>query len=81
MKVTNSEMVQKKREVMQEHLQEHTTRRGMAGVSRLCSLIFLVASLVRVHLLAKTFWLKIKQEATVPLHKLLSEMLEFLKDT
>lgn len=76
--VKNPEMVQQLRERMQDALLEYETARGQLSHRRMCSLMFLFPILMHEKILAREFWLNVKKSGRVVLHKLLSEMLDFI---
>lgn len=71
-------MVQQLRERMQDALLEYETARGQLSHRRMCSLMFLFPILMHEKILAREFWLNVKKSGRVVLHKLLSEMLDFI---
>ncbi|ESO02592.1 hypothetical protein HELRODRAFT_106750 [Helobdella robusta] len=76
----HKDQVQKRREKMQDYLQEVCIIQGSQGTARLCSLIFILASLHNVRAAARNYWLAVKNEGKVGLHKLLCEMLELMDE-
>lgn len=76
--VKNPEMVQQLRERMQDALLEYETARGQPGHRRMCNLMFLFPMLMHEKILAREFWLSVKKSGRVVLHRLLSEMLDFM---
>ena len=71
-------MVQQLRDRMYDALVEYERLRGVSGYQRrVANLLFVLPLLMQEKLYARDFWFSIKKEGKVPLHKLLSEMLEF----
>lgn len=76
--VESPEMVQQLRDRMYDALVEYERLRGVSGYQRrVANLLFVLPLLMQEKLHARDFWYSIKKEGKVPLHKLLSEMLEF----
>jgi len=77
----HSELVQQLRDHVQDTLLDHLINLGTGPTlanRRICDLLLLMPLLTHKRILAKEFWLGVKQGGRVTLHKLLSEMLEFL---
>jgi hypothetical protein len=79
--VENSEMVQQLRDRMQDTLLEYERSRGAGYQRRVGNLLFSLPILMHKKLLAKEYWFNVKKGGRVPLHKLLSEMLEYASNT
>jgi ribosomal protein L35AE/L33A len=77
--VENVDAVQRLRDKMQDALLEYERARGTSNpVHRVVKLLFILPMLMEEKLLAKEYWYNIKKGGKVPLHKLLSEMLDFI---
>ena len=76
--VENPDTVQHLRDRMQDALQEYERSRGQTSPHRVIHLVLVLPLLMEEKLLAKEYWYNIKKDGKVPLHKLLSEMLEFV---
>jgi len=77
----HSELVQQLRDHVQDTLLDHLVSLGTGPTlanRRICDLLLLMPLLTHKKILAKEFWLGVKHGGRVTLHKLLSEMLEFL---
>jgi len=77
----HSELVQQLRDHVQDTLLDHLISQGSGPTlanRRICDLLLLMPLLTHKKILAKEFWLGVKHGGRVTLHKLLSEMLEFL---
>lgn len=74
----NSSTVQALRDRMSDSLCDYERSRGVAQVRRLSNLMFTFTLLAEMRSLAKQYWFDVKKGGRVPLHKLLSEMLEFV---
>jgi len=77
----HSELVQQLRDHVQDTLLDHLITQGSGPTlanRRICDLLLLMPLLTHKKILAKEFWLGVKHGGRVTLHKLLSEMLEFL---
>ena len=74
----NPALVQQLRDRLQDALSDYEAQRGQAAHRRVANLYFLYPLLQHVKILAKDFWLMVKKSGRVVLHKLLSEMLEFM---
>ena len=73
------EAVQQLRDQVQDALLEHLSVYGATVANRrICNLLFLFPMLTHKKLLTKDYWLTVKRSGRVTLHKLLSEMLEFI---
>jgi hypothetical protein len=67
------------RDKVQDALLEHLLALTPATANRrVCDLFSLFPLLMHKKLLAKDFWLSIKRNGKIVLHKLLSEMLDFM---
>ena len=76
--VGSADTVQQLRDRMQDSLAEYERSRGQTNqLRRVGNLLFVLPLLMQEKLLAKEYWHSIKIAGKVPLHKLLSEMLEF----
>jgi len=75
--VENSSMVQQLRDRMHDSLLEYERVRGCSSPRRVGNLLFSLPILMHEKLLAKEYWFNVKKGGRVPLHKLLSEMLEY----
>lgn len=76
--VGSSDTVQQLRDRMQDSLADYERSRGQTNqLRRVSNLLFVLPLLMQEKLLAKEYWHNIKSSGKVPLHKLLSEMLEF----
>ena len=77
--VENMDAVQRLRDKMQDALYEYERAHGHNNaVHRVVKLLFILPMLMEEKLLAKEYWYNIKKDGKVPLHKLLSEMLDFI---
>jgi len=78
--VKHPEMVQELRDRIQDALLEQLllVHGATAANRRICNLFFLFPTLMQKKLLARDFWFGVKRSGRVILHKLLSEMLEFM---
>ena len=75
----HSDVVQQLRDRVQDALLEHlVTKCSVSASRRICDIFFLFPLLMQKKLLAKEFWFTVKRSGRVVLHKLLSEMLEFM---
>ena len=79
--VENVEMVQQLRDRMHDSLLEYERVRGCGSPRRVGNLLFSLPILMHEKLLAKEYWFNVKKGGRVPLHKLLSEMLEYATNT
>ena len=77
MDVDNVETVQNLRDRMQDSLLDYERSRGYSSHRRLGHLLFIFPMLMHKKLLAKEYWFSVKKNGRIPLHKLLSEMLEY----
>ena len=81
--VESPETVQQLRDRMHDSLLEYTRHRGPSSSSmfasqrRVGNLLLSLPILMHEKLLAKEYWFSVKKGGRVPLHKLLSEMLEY----
>lgn len=81
--VESPETVQQLRDRMHDSLLEYTRTRGPSSASvfasqrRVGNLLLALPILMQVKILAKEYWFNVKKGGRVPLHKLLSEMLEY----
>ena len=75
--VDHADMVQTLRDRMQDSLYEYSRSRGMNSQRRLGHLLFALPLLMHQKLLCREYWFAVKKSGQVPLHKLLSEMLEY----
>jgi len=75
------EMVQQLRDRMLDALMEYERMRGVNAQRRVANLLFVLPLLMQEKLLAKEYWFNVKKGGRVPLHKLLSEMLEYASNT
>ncbi|CAD5113690.1 unnamed protein product [Dimorphilus gyrociliatus] len=73
----SADTVQQLRDRMHDSLLEFEKGRGQNAARRVSHLLFCMPMLMHEKLLATQFWVSIKKQGQVPLHKLLSEMLEF----
>ena len=73
----NPEAVQALRDRMQDAMLEYEKPRTSTSVRRVCNLLLSLPILMHEKLLAKDYWFNVKKGGRVPLHKLLSEMLEY----
>ena len=62
---------------MQDSLLEYERMRGSNHHRRMGNLLLSLPILMQQKLLAKEYWFNVKKGGRVPLHKLLSEMLEY----
>jgi len=84
--IRSPELVQRLRDRIQDAMldlerQRHSCGNGnaiFADQRRVCSLLMLLPALTHVTLLARDFWRSVRASGRITLHKLLSEMLEFL---
>ena len=75
--VDNPDYVQTLRDKIQDSLLEYEKSRGMNSQRRLGNLLFCLPILMHQKLLCREYWFAVKKTGQVPLHKLLSEMLEY----
>ena len=73
----NSDTVQQLRDRMHDSLVEYEMGRGNVNYRRTANLLLVLPLLMQAKLLARDYWFSVKKEGRVPLHKLLSEMLEY----
>lgn len=66
---------------MHDALIEYERARGVLNQRRVGNLLFSLPILMHEKLLAKDYWFDVKKSGRVPLHKLLSEMLEYASNT
>ena len=77
----SSETVQQLRDRMLDALMDYERLRGVNAQRRVANLLFVLPLLMQEKLLAKEYWFNVKKGGRVPLHKLLSEMLEYASNT
>ncbi len=77
----NLETVQQLRDRMHDSLLDYECTRGSSNQRRVGNLLFSLPILMHEKLLAKEYWFNVKKGGRVPLHKLLSEMLEYASNT
>nr|AHY03422.1 estrogen receptor [Perinereis aibuhitensis] len=75
------ETVQQLRDRMLDALMDYERMRGVNAQRRVANLLFVLPLLMQEKLLAKEYWFNVKKDGRVPLHKLLSEMLEYASNT
>lgn len=75
--VDNNEQVQGMRDRMHDALLDYERARGNTNPRRAGNLMLCLPLLMQEKLLAKEYWFNVKKSGRVPLHKLLSEMLEY----
>lgn len=75
--VENSETVQILRDRMHDSLVEYQVARGNVNYRRMGNLLLTLPLVMQAKLLAREYWFNVKKDGRVPLHKLLSEMLEY----
>lgn len=73
--------MQQLRDRMLDALMDYERTRGHNPQRRVANLLFLLPLLMQEKLLAKEYWFNVKKGGRVPLHKLLSEMLEYVSNT
>ncbi|KAK2148778.1 hypothetical protein LSH36_484g04090 [Paralvinella palmiformis] len=71
------ETVQQLRDRMHDSLVEYERWRGNTNQRRIGNLFLTLPLLMQAKILAREYWFSVKQSGRVPLHKLLSEMLEY----
>lgn len=71
------ETVQQLRDRMHDSLIEYERWRGNTNQRRVGNLLLTLPLLMHAKILARDYWFSVKQSGRVPLHKLLSEMLEY----
>ena len=62
---------------MHDSLVEYERWRGNTNQRRIGNLFLTLPLLMQAKILAREYWFSVKQSGRVPLHKLLSEMLEY----
>lgn len=75
--VINSETIQCLRDRLHDSLLEYVHSKTSHSHRRIANLLLLFPLLMHQKLLAKEYWFNVKKNSRVPLHKLLSEMLEY----
>ena len=73
----NCETVELLRDRMQDSLLEYARARGANYHRRVGNLLLCLPILMQQKILAKEYWFNVKKGGRVPLHKLLSEMLDY----
>ncbi|KAI0207959.1 Estrogen-related receptor gamma [Lamellibrachia satsuma] len=80
MNVENTERVQELQDRIHDALIEYERAHGvMASQRRSGNLLLALPLLMQAKILAKEYWFQVKKSDRVPLHKLLSEMLEYAR--
>ena len=80
MNVENTERVQDLQDRIHDALIEHERAHGVtASQRRSGNLLLALPLLMQAKILAKEYWFEVKKTERVPLHKLLSEMLEYTR--
>ncbi|KAI0207958.1 Estrogen-related receptor gamma [Lamellibrachia satsuma] len=80
MNVENTERVQELQDRIHDALIEYERAHGVAASQRRSgNLLLALPLLMQVKILAKEYWFQVKKSDSVPLHKLLSEMLEYAR--
>ena len=79
--VDNADLVQSMRDRMQDALIEYERPRTSSNIRRVGNLLLSLPILMHEKILAKEYWFNVKKGGRVPLHKLLSEMLEYAVST
>ena len=80
MNVENTERVQELQDRIHDSLIEYERAHGVtASQRRSGNLLLALPLLMQAKILAKEYWFQVKRSDRVPLHKLLSEMLEYAR--